>query len=89
MAKVLLSFFYLLTSLTKFIVPLKFFYRQKAGGGHGGERLKGPALSHSYLKALASRFLLSDHSSVHVTCTRAAGTESVRTTRGQPQGPDA
>ena len=36
-------FLHFLTSLIKLILWLKFFHRQKAGGGHGGQGPWGPA----------------------------------------------
>ena len=39
-------FLHFLTSLIKLILWLKFFHRQKAGRGHGGQGPQGPAVFH-------------------------------------------
>ena len=49
-------FLHFLTSLIKLILWLKFFHRQKAGGGHGGQGPLGPALFHLDIPLLFRNF---------------------------------
>ena len=49
-------FSFVLTSLIKLILWLKFFHRKKAGWGHGGQGPKGPAQFHVHSLVLTAAF---------------------------------